>query len=283
MFRIHSSSTNGHLYLAIWDPTAFPGTNNSLEIQLSAQNNDSTGANLNSSMVKSSGFAIISLNNWYSSNKTEIATQKITLSLINKLENGTEIRHTGPSLILINQPAPKPPSKKLGIKVGLPIAILLIAVGALLLCLCCRKKRRDAVAGGRPDYLTKGSRSHRIPAAGGGGFSLNENDTSTAPSGSHNRFEDYPGGGSVELQDRTRRNDGDAFTSPTRQQDGFGDVRPTRSTASGGGGRNVFRDEIDRQRGREPPPVEDFSHYQEGDKYDAWRWFRNLLSCHLRW
>ena len=118
--------------------------------------------------------------------------------------------------------------------------------------------------GGR---LTKGS---RIRNAGGGGFNSNENDTSAALSGSHNRFQDSPGGGgSVELQDRTRRNDGNAFTSPTRQQVGFGDVRPTRSTGSGGG-RNVFRDEIDRQRGREPPD-DDFSHYQEGSRYDAWR------------
>lgn len=274
MFRIHSPSTNGDRYIVIWDPTAFPGTNNTIEIDLSAQNNDSTRATSNTSMIKSSGFAIISFNNWYSPNKSEIATQKITLSIINKLDNGTQIRHTGPSLILINQPALKSPSKKLGIKVGLPVAVLLIAVGALLLCFCCRKKRRSAVAnimGGRPDYLTKGSRSQRIPAAGGGGFSSNEIDSSAAPSGSHNRFQDYPGGGgSVELQDRTRRNDGDAFTSPTRQQDGFGDVRPTRTTGSGGG-RNVFRDEIDRQRGREPPPVEDFSHFQEGDRYDAWR------------
>lgn len=74
----------------------------------------------------------------------------------------------------------------------------------------------------------------------------------------------------MELQDRARRKDGNAFTSPTRQQDGFGDVRPTRSTGLGGG-RNVFRDEIDRQRGREPPPVEDFSHYQEDGRYGAWR------------
>lgn len=118
--------------------------------------------------------------------------------------------------------------------------------------------------GGR---LSKGSRSS---AAGGGGFSSNENDNSAAPSGSHDRFHDSPGGrGSVELQDRTRRNDGNAFTSPTRQQVWFGDVRPTRSIGSGGG-RNVFRDEIDRQRGREPP-VDDFSHYQEGSRYDAWR------------
>lgn len=217
-------------------------------------------------MVKSPGFAIISVNNWYSFNKTEIATQKIMLSLINKLDNGTEIRHTGPSLILINQPALNPSGKKLGIKVGLPIVIAAaIAAGILLLCLRCRKKRRGAVAnimGGRPNYLSKGSRSQRIPAAGGG-FSLNENDASAAPSKSHNRFQDYPGGGgSVELQDRTRRNDGNAFTSPTRQQDGFGDVRPTR---------NVFRDEIGRQRGREPPPVEDFSDHQDGGRYDAWR------------
>ncbi|MCJ1349805.1 hypothetical protein MMC31_008046 [Peltigera leucophlebia] len=241
-------------YPAIWDPIAFPGPNNTIEIQFSAQNNDSTGVTTNTSAVNSAGFAIISLKNWYSSNKSEIATQNITLSLINKLDNGTEIRHIGPSLIVINTPALKSPSKKLGIKVGLPIAILLIAAGMLLICLCCRKKRRGAVAnivGGRPDYLTKGSRSQHIPAAGGGGFSLNENDISAAPSGSQNRFRDYPeGGGSVELQDR---------------------AKSTRTTGSGVGGRNVFRDEIDRQRGRERPPVEDSSHHHEGGGYDAWR------------
>lgn len=121
--------------------------------------------------------------------------------------------------------------------------------------------------GSRTDYSTKGSRSQRIPAEGDGGFSLNENDISAAPSGSHNRFQDYPGeGGGVELQDRVRRNEGSAFTSPTRQQDGTGDVRRDRTTGSGAGGRNVFRDEIDRQRGRERPPVDDL-----GGEYDAWR------------
>lgn len=145
----------------------------------------------------------------------------------------------GPTVSLITVPTPSAtPSaagrthspSKLGVEVGVPIAIVVLAAICIGLFLVLRRRRKGYV-GGR-------SRSQRMK--GHGDVKLTGDDFRTTTSSRRDDFKDEPVQGGVELQPRVGH----------RREDSMGGnlISPVSPISSAGRTSNAFRDEIERQR-----------------------------------
>lgn len=145
----------------------------------------------------------------------------------------------GPTVSLITVPTPsatpsaaggKHSSSKLGVEVGVPIAIVFLAAICIGLFLVFRRRRKGYV-GGR-------TRSQRMK--GHGDVKLTGDDFRTTTRSRQDSFKDEPVQGGVELQPRVGH----------RREDSMGGnlISPISPISSAGRTSNAFRDEIERQR-----------------------------------
>lgn len=134
-------------------------------------------------------------------------------------------------------------SKKVGEKVGIPIGtiafVAIVAIGAFLLFRRYRSRQGGGV-GGR-DYLSGRSHSQRTASGFGAGAG------GTSRHGRSESFHDEPTRG-VELQ---QHNSGVSALTPRPGDDGnwdWGKESVSGPSSPTGGGTNVFRDELQRQK-----------------------------------
>ena len=167
------------------------------------------------------------------------ATQNnLTFSLMASDRDGRS-EDGGPTVSLITVPTPSPTpsaagrthgSSRLGVEVGVPIAIVFIAAICIGLFLVLRRRRRG--------YVGSRSRSQRMK--GHGDVKLTGDDFRTTTGGRRDGFKDEPLQGGVELQPRVGH----------RREDSMGGnlISPVSPVSSAGRTSNAFRDEIERQR-----------------------------------
>lgn len=249
--------------IVIWDAKFFESNSNCI-LNFNYSNSEVNNSTFHSFPIpRKRPYALITVDEkWFKGNDSSNFTISIFSIFSHGNSSGPHLT-LGPTLTLSSNstvsspPQPTNKSTRVGVKVGIPIGLAIFVAGLLIICFAMKKQRRSTVAGitgARKDYLTGRSRSQRVPRDG---IHLQENEMGVAGGGvGNNRFRDEPERG-LELQDQPRRTPSSAGSSISS----LGSISPTSEgfgsqPVQGGGGRNVFRDEIVRQRG--------------GD-HDAWR------------
>lgn len=208
-----------------WDPTLFVH-NVTVIVELHTANGTNTSQIGGSGgLPNEKGYCPLLMNEDYVTQFGLRNNSNLTLFIHSTSEDGNPIHKPGPVFMLITNSTSNHTShggnssKELGEKAGIPIGlgILLIAAAGFIFWLL--RRRRNTVAG----YMVKPMRSTRM--------------TGDESSGGASGFRDEPTRG-LELQDRVGHGRQDSWEA------GWD------TSSSQGGGGNVFRDEIDRQRRR---------------------------------
>ncbi|KAI9682358.1 MAG: hypothetical protein M1817_000412 [Caeruleum heppii] len=248
----------GDTYYVTWDTAVILGNATVVKVLLNYANSSGGGSQAWESKEQPAALGYVSVqmdDAW----RRDQPRNNLTFSMIELIKDATERSRSwgGPTISLIKKPAshypPPPPTKvpnKLGLTVGLPVILGVIALILCGLCIGMRKTRKIGlgnIMGRRRGYGVGKSRRQRMRTARRAGpVRLGEDEIVSGPLSERDEgYRDHD----LELSQRSPRTRGrpgrtedlgDLVESPT-DEGGFGD-----DEARGRG--NAFRDEVRRQK-----------------------------------